>query len=286
MQIKQVGVIGSGTMGSGIVQLMLQNGLQTVMYDIKEAMLEKAESSIFKRLDRLGEKGRLTFEAVDNSKSNLTKTTELPDLKQCDLIIEAVPEKLELKQSIFQEVSEIIDEHTILATNTSSLSVTEIANSAANPNQFVGMHFFNPAPVMPLVEVVKGIKTDTALAEQMMDFAKQINKSPVLSEDTPGFIVNRVARPFYNEALRIMSDQIADSDQIDYIMKAAGNFKMGPFELQDLIGIDVNFSTTQTVYQGFFNESRFRPHSTQQRMAQAGLLGRKTNRGFYDYETN
>lgn len=284
MQINKIGIIGSGTMGAGIVQLMLQNGFVAIMYDINEGILDKAKNTIFKRLERLNEKGRLTFEEVTNGKSNLTVTSNLKYLKDCDLIIEAVPEKLELKKSIFAEVAEICKEDAILATNTSSLSVTEISTSVNKPEFFLGVHFFNPAPLMPLIEVIKGMKTDEKIIQRVIDFSKQLHKTPVRCEDTPGFIVNRVARPYYNEAIRIMKDQIAKPEQIDRIMKRAGNFNMGPFELQDLIGIDVNFSSTKTVYEGFFGESRFRPHPYQERMVQSGNLGRKSNKGYYDYE--
>jgi len=284
MPISKAAVIGSGTMGAGIVQLILQNGFPAVMYDINDEILKKSKESIFKRLERLNEKGRLSLEEVDSAKSNLTLSTEIKDLSDCDLIIEAVPEKLELKKNIFEEVSANCKENAILATNTSSLSVTQISTAVDKEEHFVGMHFFNPAPLMPLVEVVKGMKTSAFVTDQVTEFAKQLHKTPVLCEDTPGFIVNRIARPFYNEAIRIMNDQIASPEQIDRIMKKAGNFKMGPFELQDLIGIDVNFSSTKTVHEGFFGESRFRPQPYQARMVQAGILGRKTNKGFYDYE--
>lgn len=284
MTINKAAVIGSGTMGAGIVQLILQSGFPAVMYDINDEVLMKAKKSVYKRLERLNEKGRLSEEQLDAAKRNLTLATDMNDLKDCDLIIEAVPEKLDLKKNIFKEVSEVCKSEAILATNTSSLSVTQISTSVSQTQQFLGMHFFNPAPLMPLVEVVKGMKTDDAVADQVVEFARQLHKTPVLCEDTPGFIVNRVARPFYNEAIRIMSDQIASSEKIDRIMKRAGKFKMGPFELQDLIGIDINFSSTKTVHEGFFGESRFRPQPYQERMVQAGILGRKTNKGYYNYD--
>lgn len=286
MEMNKIGVIGSGTMGAGIVQLMLQNGFQAVMHDVNVDILEQAQGTIFTKLDRLNEKGKLTLEETNRGKSNIVLTSDMRDLGDCDLIIEAVPEKLEIKKSIFSEVQLICREDTILATNTSSLSVTEVATSVEIPDNFIGMHFFNPAPVMPLIEVIKGMKTDETVITRVMNLAKQLHKTAVLCEDTPGFIVNRVARPFYNEAIRMMKDQIAGPEQIDRIMKGAGNFKMGPFELQDMIGIDVNFSSTKTVYEGFFGESRFRPHPYQEKMVQAGNLGRKTNKGYYNYEQN
>src|SRR5699024_10614735 len=202
MAINKAAVIGSGTMGAGIVQLILQSGYPAVMYDINNEVLMKAKESIYKRLDRLNEKGRLSEEQLQGAKGNLTLATDMNDLKDCDLIIEAVPEKLDLKKNIFKEVSEVCKSEAILATNTSSLSVTQISTSVSKTQQFLGMHFFNPAPLMPLVEVVKGMKTDDAVADQVVEFARQLHKTPVLCEDTPGFIVNRVARPFYNEAIR------------------------------------------------------------------------------------
>jgi 3-hydroxybutyryl-CoA dehydrogenase len=283
-QIKKVGVVGSGTMGAGIVQLMVQNGYAAVMFDIDQVTVEKARAGIESKLDRLVEKKKISAAEMNLAKELLEATTDLKNFKDCQLVIEAVPEKLEIKRSIFQQLEEICSKETILATNTSSLSITEISGTVSHPERVAGFHFFNPAPVMPLVEVVQGLKTAAETVEALVQFANKINKNPVVCKDTPGFIVNRVARPFYNEALRIMNDQVASVEQIDRIMKKAGNFKMGPFELQDLIGIDINFATTKSVHASFYGESRFRPHYYQERMVQSGNLGRKTKGGFFSYD--
>ena len=283
-QIKKFGVVGSGTMGAGIVQLMVQNGYAAVMFDIDQVTVNKAKVGIESKLERLVEKKKISSAELNLAKELLEATTDLTRLKDCQLVIEAVPEKLEIKRSIFQQLEEICSVETILATNTSSLSITEISGTVQHPNRVAGFHFFNPAPVMPLVEVVQGLKTSPETVESLVQFALKLNKNPVVCKDTPGFIVNRVARPFYNEALRIMNDQVASVEQIDRIMKKAGNFKMGPFELQDLIGIDINFATTKSVHASFHGESRFRPHYYQERMVQSGNLGRKTKGGFFSYE--
>ncbi|WP_163528656.1 3-hydroxyacyl-CoA dehydrogenase NAD-binding domain-containing protein [Halobacillus ihumii] len=281
--VKKVAVIGSGTMGEGIAQVSIQNGYSSILYDIDHQQLANAKAQVFKRLDRLVEKGRISDEESIQAKENLTVTTDLKNLKEADLVIEAAPEILDIKTSIFQELTAICSSETIFATNTSSLSITEIAGYIQDPSRLAGLHFFNPAPLMPLVEIVQGISTNQATIHRLKDFAEKIHKYPVVCRDTPGFIVNRVARPFYNEALKILNDQVASVEQIDRIMKKSGGFKMGPFELQDLIGIDINFATTKTVYSSFFGENRFRPHYYQERMVQAGRLGRKTEGGFYDY---
>ncbi|KGA95672.1 3-hydroxybutyryl-CoA dehydrogenase [Alkalihalobacillus alcalophilus ATCC 27647 = CGMCC 1.3604] len=284
VQMKKVGVVGSGTMGTGIVQLAIQNGYKTVMFDISNQAAQRAKEQLEKILARLVEKGKLTKADQAEALACLQATTEMDLLKDCDLIIEAASEKLEVKQAIFKQLEAICHDKTILATNTSSLSITEIAGALKQPEKVAGLHFFNPAPLMPLVEVVSGINTNEQTVEQLFAWANSLKKTAVLCKDTPGFIVNRVARPFYNEALRIMNDGVASVEQIDRIMKKAGHFKMGPFELQDLIGIDINLATTKTVHQNYYGESRFRPHYYQERLVQAGRLGRKTKGGFYTYE--
>lgn len=283
-QIKQIGVVGSGTMGAGIAQLMIQHGYKTILYDLQYDFLQKAKTTIEAKLNRLVEKKKLTDKEMTSSINLLDITTDLQDFNHCQLVIEAAPEKIEIKRSLFTQLEEICSQDTILATNTSSLSITEISGHMLHPERVIGFHFFNPAPLMPLVEVIKGLKTEPKTVERLVELAKNINKTPVVCKDTPGFIVNRVARPFYNEALRIMNDQVADVEQIDRIMKRAGKFKMGPFQLQDLIGIDVNLATTKSVHAGFHGESRFRPHFYQERMVQAGSLGRKSNGGYFHYD--
>ncbi|SDI41247.1 3-hydroxybutyryl-CoA dehydrogenase [Alteribacillus persepolensis] len=282
--VNNIAVIGSGTMGVGIAQVFVQNGFSTVLYDINEEQVLRAKQQIEKRLNRLVEKGKMSAEVRETAQDKLYATTTIDDVSTADLVIEAAPEKLEIKSSIFQQVEEICKDDALFATNTSSLSITEIQAGLERPEKLAGLHFFNPAPLMPLVEVVQGLHTANAVTETLQELAERMEKVPVLCRDTPGFIVNRVARPFYNEALRILNDNVASVEQIDRIMKKSGNFKMGPFELQDLIGIDINFATTTTVHNSFHGESRFRPQHFQERMVQAGRLGRKTKGGFYDYE--
>jgi 3-hydroxybutyryl-CoA dehydrogenase len=284
VQIKKVGVVGSGTMGAGIAQLVIQNGYTAIMFDIDQETVNKAKIGIEARLDRLVQKKKASIDEMTSAKQLLKTTTTMGDFKDCQLVIEAAPEKIEIKRSIFQQLEQICSHETILATNTSSLSITEISGQITHSKRVAGFHFFNPAPIMPLVEVIQGLKTAPETIEALAEFAKALNKEPVVCKDSPGFIVNRVARPFYNEALRIMNDQVATVEQIDRIMKRAGNFKMGPFELQDFIGIDINFAATKSVHAGYYGESRFRPHFYQERMVQAGNLGRKANGGYYRYD--
>jgi len=284
-EIQNVGVVGSGTMGAGIAQLLIQNGYNTVLYDINEEAVNKAMNTIFANVDRLVVKKRLHAEEAEQSKRFLQTTVSMSDLKDCQLVIEAASENSDIKRSIFQGLEKICSQDTILATNTSSLSITEISGQINTPARVAGLHFFNPAPIMPLVEIIAGLKTADATIQTLVEFAHKINKNSVVCKDTPGFVVNRVARPYYNEALRIMNDGVATVEQIDNIMKKAGNFKMGPFELQDLIGIDINFATTQSVHNGFYGESRFRPHYFQERMVRSGSLGRKTKGGFFAYDS-
>jgi len=284
LTIQTVGVVGSGTMGSGIAQTCVQHGFRVLLYDLNDAIVQKAFTQIKKRLNRLVEKGKMEEQTFQDSISRIETCTDLSLMKACDLVIEAVPEKINIKKEIFQALDEHCPEQTILTTNTSSFSVTEIASVTKTGERVAGLHFFNPVPLMPLVEVVRGVKTSEDTLKKLAQFVSSLHKDPVVCEDTPGFIVNRIARPFYNEALKIAGERLAKPEQIDRIMKKAGRFKMGPFELQDLIGIDVNFSTTETVYNSFFGEERFRPHYLQQRMVQSGKLGRKAGEGYYRYE--
>jgi 3-hydroxyacyl-CoA dehydrogenase len=284
LTIQTVGVVGSGTMGSGIAQTCVQHGFRVLLYDLNDAIVQKAFTQIKKRLNRLVEKGKMEEQTFQESISRIETCTELSLMKACDLVIEAVPEKINIKKEIFQALDEHCPEQTILTTNTSSFSVTEIASVTKTGERVAGLHFFNPVPLMPLVEIVRGVKTSEDTLKKLAQFVSSLHKDPVVCEDTPGFIVNRIARPFYNEALKIAGERLAKPEQIDRIMKKAGRFKMGPFELQDLIGIDVNFSTTETVYNSFFGEERFRPHYLQQRMVQSGKLGRKAGEGYYRYE--
>ena len=280
---EKIGVIGAGTMGAGIAQVAVQAGFQTFVYDVSQEFIDKGLSRIRGFLQRSREKGKLTGEEEKQILSRLSGTLALEDFKECSLVIEAAPEKLELKREIFKKLDAICGPETILASNTSSLSVTAFAAATRAPGRVVGMHFFNPPPLMALVEVIEGDQTTASAMETATTLVQRMGKSPVRVKDTPGFIVNRVARPFYNEALHILGDGEVQVETIDRVMKEAGGFRMGPFELMDLIGIDINFAATESLYQSFFYDPRFRPSPIQQRMVLAGNLGRKTGRGFYTY---
>jgi 3-hydroxybutyryl-CoA dehydrogenase len=240
-------------------------------------------------MKRVVEKGRITNDQAWGTLGRITTTTELSDLGPCELVIEAAPEILGLKQSIFRDLGGIVGrmaivaQTAILATNTSTLSVTQIGAVTSNPSRVVGMHFFNPPPLMPLVEVIGGSQTSEETITATLDLARQMGKTPVRAKDVPGFIVNRVARPFYLEGLRLLAEGVADPATIDKLIRGGGKFRMGPFELMDLIGLDINYAASQSVYDAYFHEPRFRPSILQQRMVENGRLGRKTGRGWYEY---
>ncbi len=280
-----VGVIGSGTMGAGIAQVVALAGYKTVLYDVNAEILQVALTRIEQAIAKGIQKGKLSPEARTLIDENLRTTHDLQVLGQgLDLIIEAVPEDLALKCRIFTDLEAICPETTAFVSNTSSLSITALGASTQRSAQFAGLHFFNPVPQMKLVEVIQGKQTDLTLIQKLRTFAESLGKTPVTAKDTPGFIVNRVARAFYGEAIRLLDEGVTDVSTIDAIMKGEGGFAMGPFELMDLIGIDVNFAVSQSVYEAFFQEDRFRPHPIQQQMVEAGYLGRKTGKGFYTYE--
>ena len=283
MEAYQIGVVGAGTMGSGIALICAKKGYKVLLLDVHQEMLEKAKSYFESILSRDVNKARNSEQEKEAIFQSVKFVQDMKMLADSDIVIEAVSEQMDLKRKIFQSLCEICRSDALLLTNTSSLSITEIAGGLANPERILGMHFFNPAPVMPLVEVVRGKKSGDKQAELVYQFAQSLEKVPVFTNDTPGFIVNRVARPYYNESLRILEDRVASVGQIDRILTEAGGFKMGPFELQDLIGIDVNFAVTESVYSNFFHESRFKPSRIQQRMVQAGTIGRKSGEGYYDY---
>ncbi|WP_086866168.1 3-hydroxyacyl-CoA dehydrogenase [Streptomyces viridochromogenes] len=278
-----VAVVGTGTMGQGIAQVALVAGHPVRLYDAAPGRARAAADAIVARLDRLVEKERLTGADRDAARDRLRPAESLGDLADCALVVEAVLERLDVKQELFRELEGIVGEDCLLATNTSSLSVTAIGGALANPGRFVGLHFFNPAPLLPLVEVVSGFATDVTSATRAYETARAWGKTPVACADTPGFIVNRIARPFYAEAFAVYEAQGADPATIDAVLCECGGFRMGAFELTDLIGQDVNESVTHSVWESFFQDVRFTPSLAQRRLVESGRLGRKTGHGWYDY---
>ncbi|WP_251832904.1 3-hydroxyacyl-CoA dehydrogenase NAD-binding domain-containing protein [Kaistella pullorum] len=282
-QITKVGIIGSGTMGIGIAQVAATAGCEVFLYDANSAQTEKSLVNLQTTLDKLVAKDKISAQKSQEIFGNIRSCTELSGFKDCNLVIEAIIENKEIKTKVFQQLEEIVSEDCIISSNTSSISITSLQAELKNPGRFIGIHFFNPAPLMPLVEVIPGLLTKDNLAQEIYALMESWSKTPVIAKDVPGFIVNRIARPFYGEALRIVEENIATPEQVDDAMRSLGNFKMGPFELMDLIGIDVNFSVTKTVYQDYFYDPKYKPSLLQQRMNEAKLLGRKTGKGFYDY---
>jgi 3-hydroxybutyryl-CoA dehydrogenase len=279
----QVGVVGAGTMGAGIAQVAALAGHSVLIYDTREGAAEAAIKKIIASVEKVAAKGRVTEEQVAQVRGSLRAAPGITELKDCGLVIEAIVEELEAKRELFCSLEEVVNADALLATNTSSISVTAIAASLRSPERFAGMHFFNPAPVMPLVEVVSGEATSAGVAERIFATAVNWGKIPVHAKSTPGFIVNRVARPFYAEALRVLEEGAADCATIDAVMREAGGFAMGPFELMDLIGNDVNFAVTRSVYEGFNGDPRFEKSELQRQLVEQGFLGRKSGRGFYGY---
>lgn len=282
----EIGILGAGTMGAGIAQVAAQNGCEVVLVDQSQEMLTKAEISLDKVLSRLVEKGTLTEDEKINIQGRITYSTDIHDFKFAKLVIEAIVEKLDVKHKVFADLEKIVSNECVLASNTSSLSIASIGSVLTNPSRVIGIHFFNPAPLMPLVEIIPAVQT----AEATLDFTKELIKSwkkvGVLCKDTPGFIVNRVARPFYGEALKIYEEGIADFATIDWAMTQIGGFRMGPFTLMDYIGNDVNYTVTESVFAAFYFDPRFKPSFTQKRHMEAGFYGRKSGRGFYSYSEN
>jgi len=281
--IKNVGIIGGGTMGSGIAQVAATAGCTVKLYDTRREALEKAEAALDKILSRLIEKGRIDTAEKTRIQNNIQYVDSLKPLEDSHLTIEAIVENLDVKKKVFQELEAYVSEDTIIASNTSSLSIASIASSLQKPTRCVGIHFFNPAPLMKLVEVIPAIQTSEDVLATAITTIDSWGKVVAVAKDTPGFIVNRVARPFYGEALRIYEEGIADFATIDWALKTLGGFRMGPFELMDFIGNDVNYTVTETVFEAFYYDPRYKPAFTQKRFSEAGYLGRKTGKGYYEY---
>lgn len=279
----KIGVIGSGSMGTGIAQVAATAGHEVYLYDNNPSALDRSEAFINKIMNRLVEKGRLESEEAETIKSRIHYQNNLFACSDASLVIEAIVENIDVKKQVFETLEDAIGEEAILATNTSSLSITAIAAACKKPERVIGIHFFNPAALMKLVEIVPAVQTSETTKEKATDIIESWGKTTVLAKDTPGFIVNRVARPFYGEALRILEEGLADVATIDWAMTEIGGFKMGPFTLMDYIGNDVNYTVTETVFEAFYYDQRYRPSFSQKRMVEAGFLGKKSGRGFYDY---
>ena len=282
-QSTTVGVIGAGTMGQGIAQIAASAGHGVILVDRDEAAVERAMSNLDRILKRLVEKGRLDPGDSEAILSRIQTSSEVSACAPCGLVIEAIVEKEAVKQAVFSSLESVVGDAAILATNTSSLSVTRLAAGLKHPSRFLGLHFFNPAPLLPLVEVVPALQTRAGLADEMSVLMRNWGKQPAMAKDTPGFIVNRVARPFYGEAIRIHEEGIADIATIDWAMTELGGFRMGPFQLMDLIGNDINYAVTESVWKAFHHDPRYTPSFSQKRNVDAGWLGRKTGRGWHDH---
>jgi 3-hydroxybutyryl-CoA dehydrogenase len=281
--LKNIAVIGAGTMGSGIAQVAATAGCSVQLFDAFPEALQRAQKSLKNTLSKLVEKGKISEEESARIAGNIRYEHELNELSNAELVIEAIIENLEIKRKLFSDLEQIVSPACILASNTSSLSMASIAASVKLSDRVVGIHFFNPAPLMQLVEVIPAVQTSSEVLNQAVETISAWKKIVAVAKDTPGFIVNRVARPFYSEAIRIYEEGIADFSTIDHAMKSLGGFRMGPFELMDFIGNDVNYAVTESVFTAFYFDPRFKPSFTQKRLTEAGFLGRKSGRGYYDY---
>jgi 3-hydroxybutyryl-CoA dehydrogenase len=279
----KVGVLGSGSMGSGIAQVAATAGHDVVLVDNNPDALNNAKSKLTKIMNRLVEKGRIDEQTAADIQGRISYETEMEAFASCGLVIEAIIEDLGIKKTVFAKMEEIVPADCIIASNTSSLSISAIGSALNNPERFVGIHFFNPAPLMKLVEIIPALQTTEAYLKTAKETIDSWGKLTVLAKDTPGFIVNRIARPFYSEALRMYDEGVADFATIDWALTEIAEFRMGPFTLMDYIGNDVNYKVTETVYASFFYDGRFMPSFTQKRLADSGYYGRKAGKGFYDY---
>ncbi|HET9785395.1 MAG TPA: 3-hydroxyacyl-CoA dehydrogenase [Terriglobales bacterium] len=281
----KVGIVGAGAMGAGIAQVAAAAGEQVLLFDARSQAAEEAISGLRARFQQLAAKGKLSAEQAEAAEHRLSPASALTDLAAAQLVIEAIVEDLDAKRALLRSLDAVLNPDCLIATNTSSLSLAALATALRMPERLVGMHFFNPAPLMELVEVVGSVATSPAALDQIATLARAWGKSPVRVRATPGFIVNRVARPFYAEGLRLLAEQSTDAATLDALMREAGGFRMGPCELTDLIGQDVNFAVTRSVFAAYFGDPRFQPSLVQQELVEAGWLGRKTGRGFYTYGT-
>ena len=279
----KIGIVGSGTMGAGIAQVAAQAGHNVMVYDSREEARIQAGRTLESAMGKLSQRGKISPDEAQQCLERIQFAESLDPFSDVELVVEAVVEALDVKQRLFAELESKVDSSCILASNTSSLSIAAIAGICEHSERVIGLHFFNPAPVMKLVEIVPAVQTRASLAGELKDLMTAWGKIPVIAKDTPAFIVNRIARPFYGEALRIFEEGIADGETIDWAMKEIGGFRMGPFELMDFIGHDVNYRVTKSVFEAFYRDPRYKPSFTQKRWMEAGYLGRKAGRGYYDY---